>query len=86
MARIATSLVNNLQFFVESIHVRFVDVSRLRDDGTALMCGVMLRRLSGQSTDALWRAMFVPASAARLYKLVQVEVIYYLACTVCSCM
>ena len=73
MTRVAASLINNLQFFVDSVHVRFVDFSRMSETRTATVCGTLLRQLSGQSTNELWEAMFVPASAARLYKVVRIE-------------
>jgi hypothetical protein len=80
LAQLTTKVVNNLQFTIKNIHIRYED--KISDPGHPFAVGVTLKELSGLSTDDDWQPKFIsdPTSSINKvgYKIVIECVCHYL--------
>ncbi|KAI9279983.1 hypothetical protein BY458DRAFT_470198 [Sporodiniella umbellata] len=71
IGQLTTKIINNLQFQVKNIHIRYED--NISDPGHPFAVGVTLKELCGQSTDDEWQPRFISDPASPVNKLVTLE-------------
>ncbi|RCH94872.1 hypothetical protein CU097_000818, partial [Rhizopus azygosporus] len=71
LAQLTTKVVNNLQFTIKNIHIRYED--KISDPGHPFAVGVTLKELSGLSTDDDWQPKFISDPTSSINKLVTLE-------------
>ncbi|XP_033099721.1 vacuolar protein sorting-associated protein 13A-like isoform X2 [Anneissia japonica] len=69
--KLMSSIINNVQVFMKNVHVRYED--SVTNPGHPFSFGVMLPYISAETTDELWQATQVDASAMIMRKLAQVR-------------
>lgn len=57
LSQLTTKVINNLQFTIKNIHIRYED--NISDPGHPFAVGVTLKELSGLSTDDEWQPKFI---------------------------
>ncbi|KAG1472650.1 hypothetical protein G6F56_001412 [Rhizopus delemar] len=71
LAQLTTKVINNLQFQIKNIHIRYED--NISDPGHPFAVGVALKELSGLSTDDEWQPKFISDPTSPINKLVTLE-------------
>ncbi|KAG1054811.1 hypothetical protein G6F43_003196 [Rhizopus delemar] len=71
LAQLTNKVINNLQFEIKNIHIRYED--KLSDPGHPFAIGLTLNELSGLSTDDNWQPKFISDPSSPVYKLVTLE-------------
>ncbi|KAG0748282.1 hypothetical protein G6F57_007048 [Rhizopus arrhizus] len=71
LSQLTTKVINNLQFTIKNIHIRYED--NISDPGHPFAVGVTLKELSGLSTDDEWQPKFINDPTNSINKLVTLE-------------
>lgn len=66
-----TAIVNNIQFYVRNVHIRFEDSISSKDG--PLACGFCLQSLSIETTNSKWKPAVTPANATTVYQMMRIE-------------
>lgn len=67
LAQLTNKVINNLQFEIKNIHIRYED--KLSDPGHPFAIGLTLNELSGLSTDDDWQPKFISDPSSPVYKV-----------------
>ncbi|KAF7728851.1 hypothetical protein EC973_005477 [Apophysomyces ossiformis] len=71
MSQLTTKIIDNLQFSMKNIHIRYED--HFSDPGRPFAAGITLKELSAVSTDSNWKTTFISELASTIHKLVTLE-------------
>ncbi|KAI8884432.1 hypothetical protein K501DRAFT_332624 [Backusella circina FSU 941] len=71
ISQLTTKIVDNLQFTMRNIHIRYED--NISDPGHPFAAGITLKELSALSTDELWQPKFISESSNTINKLATLE-------------
>ncbi|KAI0224021.1 Vacuolar protein sorting-associated protein 13A [Lamellibrachia satsuma] len=71
MEKLMATVVNNIQISVHRIHIRYEDNVTNRQH--PFSCGVMLKKLTAETTNGQWKATQIDGGATRIHKLVQLN-------------
>ena len=67
LGQLTTKIVDNLQFTMKNIHIRYED--KISDSGHMFAAGITLKELSALSTDGEWKPMFISESSNTINKV-----------------
>ena len=70
MSQLATKIVDNLQFSIKNIHIRFEDKSSYK---TPFSVGVSIQELSAYSTDENWNEAFISGDLGLIHKFLKLS-------------
>lgn len=65
--QLTTKIVDNLQFTMKNIHIRYED--NISDPGHPFAAGITLKELSALSTDDNWEPKFISEHTATINKV-----------------
>ncbi|KAG0185188.1 hypothetical protein DFQ28_009826 [Apophysomyces sp. BC1034] len=71
MGQLTTKIIDNLQFSMKNIHIRYED--HLSDPGHPFAAGITLKELSAVSTDSDWKTTFISEMTNTIHKLTTLE-------------
>lgn len=71
ISQLTTKIVDNLQFTMKNIHIRYED--NISDSGHRFAAGITLKELSALSTDDEWTPKFINESSNTINKLATLE-------------
>lgn len=71
ISQLTTKVVDNLQFTMKNIHIRYED--KVSDPGHPFAAGITLKELSALSTDDNWKPMFISEPSNTINKLATLE-------------
>ncbi|KAI8363865.1 hypothetical protein EDC96DRAFT_608831 [Choanephora cucurbitarum] len=71
LAQLTTKVVDNLQFTMKNIHIRYED--KISDPGHPFAAGITLKELSALSTDENWNPKFISDPTSTINKLATLE-------------
>ncbi|KAI8978652.1 hypothetical protein BDB01DRAFT_799548 [Pilobolus umbonatus] len=71
LAQLTTKIIDNLQFTMKNIHIRYED--HISDTGHLFAAGITLKELSALSTDGNWEAKFISEHSNTINKLASLE-------------
>ena len=67
LAQLTTKVVDNLQFTMKNIHIRYED--KISDPGHPFAAGITLKELSALSTDENWNPKFISDPTSTINKV-----------------
>lgn len=67
ISQLTTKVVDNLQFTMKNIHIRYED--KVSDPGHPFAAGITLKELSALSTDDNWKPMFISEPSNTINKV-----------------
>lgn len=67
ISQLTTKIVDNLQFTMKNIHIRYED--NISDPGHPFAAGITLKELSALSTDSDWKPKFITETTKSINKV-----------------
>lgn len=77
ITQLTNKIVDNLQFTMKNIHIRYED--KISDPGHPFAAGITLKELSALSTDEEWVPKFISNPTNTINKVNYIAVLYFYA-------